>query len=53
MGRNLALVEINHFVAEFCQRYDAEFVNKARPFKVISQWFSYQDDMFVSLKLRQ
>ncbi|KAI4596292.1 hypothetical protein KJ359_005421 [Pestalotiopsis sp. 9143b] len=53
VGRNLALVEINHFVAEFCQRYDAEFVNKARPFKVVSQWFSYQDDMFVSLKLRQ
>ncbi|KAF2995944.1 hypothetical protein E8E14_000270 [Neopestalotiopsis sp. 37M] len=52
VGRNLALVEINHFVAEFCKRYDAEFVNKSRPFKIISQWFSYQDDMFVRLKLR-
>ncbi|ETS80078.1 hypothetical protein PFICI_07607 [Pestalotiopsis fici W106-1] len=52
VGRNLALVEINHFVAEFCQRYDAEFINKEKPFKIISQWFSYQDDMFVRLKLR-
>ncbi|KAK9774578.1 putative Cytochrome P450 [Seiridium cardinale] len=53
VGRNLALVEINKFVAEFCRRYDASFVNKDRPYRLVSQWFSYQADMYIHLSRRR
>jgi len=52
VGRNLALVELHKFIAEFVHRYDASFVNRDRPFVTKSMWFSYQDDMFLDLKLR-
>jgi cytochrome P450 len=52
IGRNLALVEINNFVAEFCRRYEASFVNKEDPYQVFSQWFSFQDNMLVYLTPR-
>lgn len=52
LGRHLALLEINKFVAGFVHRYDATFTNRDRPFVTKSQWFSYQADMFLDLKLR-
>ncbi|VUC37794.1 unnamed protein product [Clonostachys rosea] len=53
IGRNLALVEIHKIIAEFCRRYDAEFVNKEQPFTMKSQWFSYHGEMNVLLKPRE
>ncbi|KAH6980715.1 cytochrome P450 [Ilyonectria sp. MPI-CAGE-AT-0026] len=53
VGRNLALVEIHKFIADFVRRYDAQFMNKQRPFVVKSQWFSYQADMHLDLRLRK
>lgn len=53
VGKNLALVEIHNFVAGFVRRYDAQFTNIHRPYVIKSQWFSYQADMFLDLKLRE
>ncbi|KAH7137049.1 cytochrome P450 [Dactylonectria estremocensis] len=53
IGRNLALVEIFKFIADFVRRYDAKFTNELNPFNIKSQWFSVQKDMYISLNMRQ
>ncbi|KAM5353477.1 hypothetical protein ACJ41O_000127 [Fusarium nematophilum] len=53
IGRNLALVEIFKFIADFVRRYDAKFTNERKPFTIKSQWFSVQKDMYLNLKMRQ
>ncbi|PSN64182.1 cytochrome P450 [Corynespora cassiicola Philippines] len=52
-GRNLAMIEITKFVAEFTRRYEADYVNKEQPLRLKSQWFSYQSDMLVRLVPRK
>ena len=49
MGRNLALVELHKFVAQFVRQFDCEFMNKEKPFTLRSQWFCIQEDMNVRL----
>jgi len=46
------MVELHTFTAGFVRRYNATFTNTRRPFVLKSQWFSYQADMFLDLKLR-
>ena len=53
IGRNLAMLEIYRFVAEFCHRYDAEPVRPDSPYWTFSQWFVVQKDFDVLLRHRK
>jgi hypothetical protein len=49
----LAIVEVHKYVAAFVRSFDAEIVNKSQPWVTKSQWFSFQKDFWVRLKLRE
>jgi cytochrome P450 len=53
IGKNIALVELNKFVAQFARQYDAEIVNKKQPWKLYTIWFCIQQEMWVRLKPRR
>jgi cytochrome P450 len=52
VGRNLAVVEVYKYVATFVRRFDASIVNTERPWVTKSQWFSFQRDFWIDLRLR-
>jgi len=52
VGRNLAIVEVYKYVAAFVRHFDATIVNKDTPWVTKSQWFSFQRDFWIDLRLR-
>jgi cytochrome P450 len=52
VGRNLATVELYGYVAAFVRNFDAEVVDGDRPWVTRSQWFSFQRDFWVDLRMR-
>jgi hypothetical protein len=53
VGKNIALVELNKFTAQFFRQFDLEVENKARPFKLYTLWFSIQQDFWVTISERR
>ncbi|KAJ4177296.1 hypothetical protein NW755_013918 [Fusarium falciforme] len=53
VGKNLALVEIYKFVAQFVRRFDFEFVNKEKPWEVSSMWSHNPVNMHMRLRERK
>lgn len=53
VGKNIALVEVHKYIAQFFRHFDGEVVNKEQPWKTKSQWFSIQKDFWITLKERQ
>jgi hypothetical protein len=52
VGKNIALVELNKFVAQCLRQFDIELVNKLTPFKLYTLWFSIQQEFWVSIRSR-
>lgn len=52
IGRNLATVELYKYTAAFVRHFDASIVDTERPWVTKSQWFSYQKDFWIDLRLR-
>ncbi|KAK4493587.1 hypothetical protein PRZ48_015254 [Zasmidium cellare] len=52
IGRNIALVELHKFLAQFLHHFDAEFVDPEKPWTVHCVFFSNQSDMHVRIKYR-
>ncbi|OQE40057.1 hypothetical protein PENCOP_c006G00339 [Penicillium coprophilum] len=53
VGRNIALVEVHKFIAQFFRHFDPEVVNKEKPWVVRSQWFAIQKEFWVTIKERE
>ncbi|KAL4802468.1 cytochrome P450 [Aspergillus unguis] len=53
IGRNIAIVEISKFLAQFVRQFDFEFVNKRNPWTVTSAWSAHPHNMHVKLAARQ
>ncbi|OQE12327.1 hypothetical protein PENVUL_c001G04696 [Penicillium vulpinum] len=53
VGRNIALVEVHKFIAQFFYHFDIEVINKEKPWVVKSQWFAIQKDFWVKIKERE
>jgi cytochrome P450 len=53
LGRFVALVEIYKVIATIFARYDLEFVNPAKGWKPINNWFMYQTGIDVLFKARK
>ncbi|GAD99962.1 hypothetical protein NECHADRAFT_55911 [Paecilomyces variotii No. 5] len=52
VGKNIALVEVHKFIAQFFRHFDAIVTNKERPWATKSQWFSIQKEFWVTIKER-
>jgi cytochrome P450 len=52
IGKNIALVEMNKWIAQFFRHFDAEIVNKEVPYKIRTFWFATQEEFYVRLFLR-
>jgi cytochrome P450 len=52
IGKNIALVEMNKWIAQFFRHFNAEIVNKERPFKVRGFWFATQEEFYIQLSKR-
>ncbi|KAL1982523.1 hypothetical protein VTN96DRAFT_1248 [Rasamsonia emersonii] len=52
VGKNIALVEVHKFIAQFLRHFDADVVNPERPWVTKSQWFSIQKDFWITNKER-
>jgi cytochrome P450 len=52
IGKNIALVEMNKWIAQFFRHFDVEIVNKEQPFKLRSFWFANQEEFYVRIKKR-
>lgn len=52
VGRNIALVEIHKFIAQFFRHFDAKLVNEEKPWVTKSQWFATQKDFMVTIQDR-
>lgn len=52
VGKNIALVELNKFVAQLLRNFDIDFVNRERPWHIVTYWFAYQHDMHMRIKAR-
>ncbi|KAF2019974.1 cytochrome P450 [Aaosphaeria arxii CBS 175.79] len=52
VGKNLATIEMYKYVAQFFRTFDAELLDMSEPWKTRSQWFSFQRDFKVRLRLR-
>lgn len=52
IGRNIALVELHKFLAQFMRHFDFEIANKQRPWKIKTFWFAYQSEFFTRIKWR-
>ncbi|CAI7613738.1 unnamed protein product [Penicillium pancosmium] len=52
VGKNIALVEIHKFIAQFFRHFDAKLVNEEKPWVTKSQWFSIQKEFEVTMQDR-
>lgn len=52
VGKNIALVEIHKFIAQFFRHFDANVMNEEKPWVTKSQWFSIQKEFWVTVKDR-
>lgn len=52
IGKNIALVEMNKYIAQLIRHFDFEFVNKERPYVIQSMWFALQKEMYLRFKDR-
>ncbi|KAJ9245288.1 hypothetical protein DTO169E5_1155 [Paecilomyces variotii] len=52
VGKNIALVEVHKFIAQFFRHFDAIVTNEERPWVTKSQWFSIQKEFWVTIKER-
>ncbi|KAL3474767.1 cytochrome P450 [Aspergillus californicus] len=52
LGKNLALMEVQLFLARFMRNFDFEIVDKERPWRVVAAWFASQNEMYFRLKRR-
>ncbi|KAM0812517.1 putative Cytochrome P450 [Seiridium cardinale] len=53
IGKNIALVELHKFLAQFIHHYDFDLANKERPWHITTYWFAYQYDLFMHITRRQ
>ncbi|RKL07790.1 hypothetical protein BFJ70_g16867 [Fusarium oxysporum] len=53
VGKNLATVEIYKYIAQFFRHFDADVVDKNKPWKCKTQWFAFQRNFNVRLTRRQ
>ncbi|KAF9887684.1 hypothetical protein FE257_009637 [Aspergillus nanangensis] len=52
IGRNVALVEMHTFIAQFIHHFDFEIVDKNKPWRVTTYWFAYQHDLMMRIRVR-
>jgi hypothetical protein len=52
VGKNIALVELNKFVAQCLRQFDLKLVDKSSPFKLYTLWFSIQQEFWVTFQSR-
>jgi cytochrome P450 len=52
VGKNIALVELHKFLAQFVRQFDFKIVNPEKPWRVTTFWFSYQHDFNLRLTRR-
>lgn len=53
VGKNIALVEVHKFIAQFFRHFDAKVLNEDRPWVTKSQWFSIQKEFWVTIQERE
>lgn len=53
VGKNLALVEMYRYVAQFFRNFDAELVRPERPWQTKTQWFAFQRDFPIRITRRK
>ncbi|KAI1611225.1 cytochrome P450 [Exophiala viscosa] len=53
IGRNIALVELHKFLAQFMRNFDFEYVDKSKPWRVTTYWFAYQHDQHMRITFRK
>jgi cytochrome P450 len=52
VGKHLATVELYLYISQFFRYYDAELLSKTKPWRTKTQWFSFQQDLLISMKKR-
>ncbi|KAJ3538936.1 hypothetical protein NM208_g5689 [Fusarium decemcellulare] len=52
IGKNIALVEMSKFVAQFLHQFDAKVVNEACPWKLYTIWMCIQQEMWIRVMER-
>lgn len=52
VGKNLAIVELYLYIAQFFRHFDAEVANSAKPSGIKSQWISLHHDFVVTISRR-
>ncbi|KXH40984.1 hypothetical protein CNYM01_05460 [Colletotrichum nymphaeae SA-01] len=53
IGRNIALVELHKFVAQFVHVFDFKLVNTDTPWRIKAYWFAYQSEVFMNISRRK
>ncbi|KAH6995429.1 cytochrome P450 [Ilyonectria destructans] len=52
VGKNVALVELNKFIAQIIRYFDFELADRNHPWRITSYWFAFQHDLFMHLHWR-
>ncbi|KAI9926751.1 hypothetical protein ASPWEDRAFT_177239 [Aspergillus wentii DTO 134E9] len=52
IGKNIALVELQKFIAQFVYHFDFELIDEENPWRITTYWFAYQHDLNMKLRLR-
>lgn len=53
IGKHLAMVEVHKYIAQFVRSFDAELVNKEKPWNTRTQWFTFRTDFWVKISERK
>jgi cytochrome P450 len=52
LGRNIALVEVQKFVAQLFRLFDVQVTDHENPWKMMSHWFVFQSEFWCEIKPR-
>ncbi|KAL2828857.1 cytochrome P450 [Aspergillus pseudoustus] len=52
VGRNIALVEMHKFLAQFIHHFDFEIADKSNPWRIKTYWFAYQSDLKMRIRAK-
>ncbi|KAF2228074.1 cytochrome P450 [Elsinoe ampelina] len=53
IGKNIALVEMHKFIAQFIHHFDFELVNPDKPWRITSHWFAMQHEFGLRVMRRE
>ncbi|KAM0543682.1 hypothetical protein ACHAO7_009306 [Fusarium culmorum] len=53
IGKNLAIVELHLYIAQFFRHFDAEVAKSAKPWGIKSQWLTFHHDFVITIARRE